>query len=108
MSGTDADQLRSDDRAGGEKGRTRAPEPTAPERLPATALAAKAASATSNAATDDAITATRTPRSQVTVHGVGRSGWGEQGGDRLAVEVGGDRGGQVLVQATALDAAGFA
>lgn len=35
----------------------------------------------------------------VTVHGVGpgRSGWADQRGDRLAVEVGGDRGGEVVV-----------
>lgn len=38
----------------------------------------------------------------VSVQAVGRLGRGEQGRDRLAVEVGGDRGGEVLVHAAAL------
>ncbi len=33
----------------------------------------------------------------VSVQGVARSDRGEQGGDRLAVEIGGDRGGEVFV-----------
>jgi hypothetical protein len=38
----------------------------------------------------------------VTVHGVGRSDRGDERGDRSALEVGSDRGGEVVVHATAL------